>query len=54
MSLLSLESIQAELDFYHENSYSIDEFVSEEKTPTMDIDEALSDLMNTKEYNFKD
>ena len=32
----------------------IDEFVSEEKSPTMDIDEALSDLMNTKEYNFKD
>ena len=28
--------------------------VDEEKSPTMDIDEALSDLMNTKEYNFKD
>ena len=26
----------------------------EEKSPTMDIDEALSDLMNTKEYDFKD
>ena len=30
------------------------EYVNEEKTPTMDIDEALSDLMNTQEYNFKD
>ncbi len=35
---------------------TIDEYVEdeEEKSPTMDIDEALSDLMNTKEYNFKD
>ena len=33
---------------------TIDEYVDEEKSATMDIDEALSDLMNTKEYNFKD
>lgn len=33
---------------------TVDEYVDEEKSATMDIDEALSDLMNTKEYNFKD
>lgn len=33
---------------------TIDDYKDEEKSPTMDIDEALSDLMNTKEYNFKD
>ena len=32
---------------------TIDDY-QEEKSPTMDIDAALSDLMNTKEYNFKD
>ena len=32
----------------------VEEETDEEKSPTMDIDEALSDLMNTKEYNFKD
>lgn len=33
---------------------TIDDYVDDDKTPTTDIDEALSDLMNTKEYNFKD
>ena len=33
---------------------TIEDYKDEEKSPTMDIDEALSDLMNTKEYNFKD
>ena len=33
---------------------TVDDYVDEEKSATMDIDEALSDLMNTKEYNFKD
>ena len=33
---------------------TIDDYVDDEKSATMDIDEALSDLMNTKEYNFKD
>ncbi|MBR6073227.1 MAG: hypothetical protein IKP76_02775, partial [Bacilli bacterium] len=33
---------------------TIDDYVDDSKTPTTDIDEALSDLMNTKEYNFKD
>ena len=46
------ESVQPEETVVQEAT--IDDYVDDSKTPTTDIDEALSDLMNTKEYNFKD
>ena len=50
------EIVDEEQDIKEEvvKTETVDEYVDEEKSATMDIDEALSDLMNTKEYNFKD